>query len=182
MRSVDVTSTGGYEVSMGVLDGGGCSMTSTRVAVLLERYQPGRPLSSIEASSGLPAASLTGWIDSTGSARPTLPASPDLIHRVAATIGATPSVVYRAFTGTWYDVNGWEWNHFRPRDRVIVFSAPDPKTGMRRVQRGTITAVDPLGAIDVLLDNGTEHHSDPDAEEQISHLTGGCRCSTPFRI
>jgi hypothetical protein len=155
-------------------------MSGTRVAVLLERYQPGRPLSSIEASSGLPAASLTGWINPTAPARPALPASLEVIHRVAATIGATPSVVYRAFTGTWYDFNGWEWSHFQPRDRVIVFSAPDPKTGLRRVQRGTVTAVDPLGAIDVLLDDGTEYHSDPDAEDQISHLTGGCRCSTPL--
>jgi hypothetical protein len=31
-----------------------------------------------------------------------------------------------AFTGTWYDFTGWEWSHFQPRDRVIVFGAPDP--------------------------------------------------------
>ena len=155
-------------------------MITTRVAVLLERYQPGRPLSSIEASAGLPAASLTGWVDQTAPARPATPVSVDTMHRVAAAIGATPSVVSRAFTGTWYDFNGWEWSHFQPRDRVIVFGAPDPETGARQVRRGTITAVDPLGAIDVLLDDGTEYRRNPDAEDQISHLSGGCRCSTPL--
>ena len=63
---------------------------------------------------------------------------------------------------------------------LIVFGAPDPETGARRVQRGTVTAVDPLGAIDVVLDDGTEHRRNPDAEGQISHLSGGCRCSTPL--
>jgi hypothetical protein len=155
-------------------------MTTTRVAVLLERYQPGRPLSSIEASAGLAAGSLTGWVEFTASARPLTPVSPDTIRRVAAALGATPAVVFHAFAGTWYDVNGWEWSHFRPQDRVIVFDAPDPETGARRVRRGTITAVDPLGAIDVLLDDGTEYHRDPDTEGQISHLGGGCRCSTPL--
>lgn len=155
-------------------------MITTRVAVLLERYQPGRALSSIEASAGLPAASLTGWVDRTAPARPAAPVSVDTIHRVAATIGATPSVVFRVFTGTWYDFNGWEWSHFQPRDRVVVFGAPDPETGFRWVRRGTVTAVDPLGTIDVLLDDGTEHCGDPDTEGQISHLSGGCRCSTPL--
>jgi hypothetical protein len=102
------------------------------------------------------------------------------MHRVAAAIGATPSVVSGAFTGTWYDFNGWEWSHFRPRDRVIVFSAADPDTGSRWVRRGTVTAVDPLGTIDVLLDDGTKHRENPDTEGQISHLSGGCRCSTPL--
>jgi hypothetical protein len=32
---------------------------------------------------------------------------------------------------------------------------------------------------DVLLDDGTEHHENPDSEGQISHLSGGC-CSTPL--
>jgi hypothetical protein len=63
---------------------------------------------------------------------------------------------------------------------VIVFGAADPNTGSRRVRRGTVTAVDPLGTIDVLLDNGTEHRENPDIEGQISHLSGGCRCSTPL--
>jgi hypothetical protein len=155
-------------------------MITTRVAVLLERYQPGRALSSIEASAGLSARSLTGWVDQAAPARPVAPVSVDTIHRVAAAIGATPSVVSCAFTGTWYDFNGWEWSHFRPRDRVIVFSAPDPKTGIRRVRRGTIITVDTLGTIDILLDDGTEHRRDPDTEGQISHLGGGCRCSTPL--
>ncbi|MGH3869173.1 MAG: hypothetical protein ACRDQ4_24275 [Pseudonocardiaceae bacterium] len=155
-------------------------MITTRVAVLLERYQPGRPLSSIEASAGLPAASLTGWVNPTVPARPTAPVSVDAIRRVAEAIGAPPSVVSHAFTGTWYDLNGWEWSHFQPRDRVIVFGAPDPQTGHQRVQRGTVTAVDPLGTIDVLLDDGTEHRRNPDTEGQISHLSGGCRCSTPL--
>jgi hypothetical protein len=155
-------------------------MIPTRVAVLLERYQPAQPLSSIEASAGLPAASLTGWVDHAAPARPATPVSVDTMHRVAAAIGATPSVVFHAFTGTWYDVNGWEWNHFRPRERVIVFGAPDPQTGSRRVQRGTITAIDPLGTINVLLDDGTEHRSNPDTESQISHLSNGCRCNTPL--
>ncbi|MGH3896811.1 MAG: hypothetical protein ACRDTA_00875 [Pseudonocardiaceae bacterium] len=155
-------------------------MIATRVAVLLERYQPGRALSSIEASAGLPTASLTGWVDRTASARPAAPASVDTIRRVAAAIGATPSVVSRTFTGAWYDFNGWEWSHFRPSDRVIVFGASDPEIGTRRVRRGTVTAVDPLGTIDVLLDDGTEYRRNPDTEGQISHLTGGCRCSTPL--
>lgn len=154
-------------------------MTTTRVAVLLERYQPGRALSSIEASSGLPTASLTGWVDPTAPARPAAPVSLDTIRRIAAAIGATPSVVSCAFTGTWDDFNGWEQSHFRPGDRVIVFGAPDPETASRRVRRGTVTAVDPLGTINVLLDDGTEHHRKPDTEGQISHLSGGCRCSTP---
>jgi hypothetical protein len=155
-------------------------MITTRVAVLLERYQPGRPLSSIEASAGLPAASLIGWVDQTAPARPAAPVSLDTVCRVAAAIGAPPSVVSRAFTGTWYDFNGWEWSHFRPRDRVIVFDAPASETGSRRVRRGTVTTVDPLGTIDVLLDDGTEHRGNPDTEGQISHLSGGCRCSTPL--
>ena len=155
-------------------------MITTRVAVLLQRYQPGRALSSIEASAGLRAASLTQWVDRTAAARPGAPVSADTVRRVATAIGATPSVVSGAFTGTWYDFNGWEWNHFRPRDRVIVFGAADPNTGSRRVRRGTVTAVDPLGTIDVLLDNGTEHRENPDIEGQISHLSGGCRCSTPL--
>ena len=87
----------------------------------------------------------------------------------------------RAFTGTWFRwPNGWEWSHSRPRERVIVFSAPDAETGNRPVRRGMITTVDPLGTIDILLDDGTEHSSDPDTEGQISHLSGGCRCSTPL--
>jgi hypothetical protein len=150
-------------------------MTTTRVAVLLERYQPGRPLSAIEVSAGLPAASLTGWVDRTATAQPAAPVLVDTMRRVAAAIGATPSVVSRAFTGTWYDFNGWEWSHFRPRDRVLVFGAPDPETASRRVRRGTVTAVDPLGTIDVLFDDGTEHRRDPETEGQISHLSGGCR-------
>jgi hypothetical protein len=155
-------------------------MITTRVAVLLERYQPGRALSSIEASAGLPAASLTEWVDQTATAHPATPMSVDTMRRVAAAIGATPSLVSRVFTGTWYDFTGWEWSHFRPRDRVIVFGTPDPKTASRRVRRGTVTAVDPRGTIDVLFDDGTEHRRDPDTEGQISHLTGGCRCSTPL--
>ncbi|HKR50124.1 MAG TPA: hypothetical protein VJT72_11170 [Pseudonocardiaceae bacterium] len=155
-------------------------MIATRVAVLLERYQPRRALISIEASAGLPVASLTGWVDQTASARPAAPVSVDTIRRVAAAIGAPQSVVSRAFTGTWYDFNGWEWSHFQPRDRVIVFDAPDAGTRARRVWRGTVTAVDPLGTIDVLLDDGAEHCWNPDTEGQISHLTGGCRCSTPL--
>lgn len=63
---------------------------------------------------------------------------------------------------------------------MIVFDAPDPETETRRVRRGTVTAVDPLGTIDVLLDDGTEHHRNSNTEDQISHLTGGCRCSTPL--
>jgi hypothetical protein len=155
-------------------------MITTRVAVLLERYQPGRPLSSIEASAGLPATSLTGWVDQTATAQPAAPMSVDTMRCVAAAIGATPSVVSRAFTGAWYDFNGWEWSHFRPRDRVLVFGAPDPETASRRVRRGTVTVVDPLGTINVLLDDGTEHRRDPETEGQISHLSGGCRCSTPL--
>ncbi|MGH3845228.1 MAG: hypothetical protein ACRDS0_27930, partial [Pseudonocardiaceae bacterium] len=68
-------------------------MLATRVAVLLERYQPGRALRSIEASAGLPAASLAGWVDRTASRGPTAPASVDMIRRVAEAIGAPPSVV-----------------------------------------------------------------------------------------
>jgi hypothetical protein len=74
-------------------------MITTRVAVLLERYQPGRPLSSIEASAGLPATSLTGWVDQTATAQLAAPMSVDTMRCVAAAIGATPSVVSRAFTG-----------------------------------------------------------------------------------
>ena len=150
-------------------------MITTRVAVFLQRYQPGRSLSWIEASTGLPAASLTQWVDRTAAARPGALVSADTVRCVAAAIGATPSVVSGAFTGTWYDFHGWEWSHFRPRDRVIVFGAADPETGSRRVQRGTVTAVDPLGTIDVLLDDGTEHRESPDTEGRISHLSGGCR-------
>ncbi|MGH3845344.1 MAG: hypothetical protein ACRDS0_28530 [Pseudonocardiaceae bacterium] len=148
--------------------------------MLLARYQPGRSLSSIEASAGLPAASLTRWVDHNAPARPAAPVSVDTMRRVAAAIGATPSVVSGAFTGTWYDFNGWEWNHFQPRDRVIVFGAPDSKTGSRRVRRGTVTAVDPLGKLDVLLDDVTKQRSNPDTEGLISHLSGGCRCNTPL--
>ncbi|HEY3895796.1 MAG TPA: hypothetical protein VGL88_10565 [Pseudonocardiaceae bacterium] len=155
-------------------------MTTTRVALLLERYQPGRPLSSIEASAGLPATSLTEWIDRTAPARPAALASVDTMRRIAAAIGATQSVVSGAFTGTWYDFNGGKWSHYQPRDRVLVFDAADPITGSRRVRRGTVTAVDPLGTIVILLDDGTEHHENPDTESQISHLSGGCRCSTPL--
>lgn len=89
-------------------------MIATRVAMLLDRYQPGRALSSIEASAGLPAASLTGWVDRTASARPAAPVPVDTIRRLAAAIGVTPSVVSRAFTGTWYDFNGWEWSTSSP--------------------------------------------------------------------
>lgn len=75
-------------------------MITTRVAVLRARYQPGRSLSSIEASAGLPAASLTEWVDRTAAARPAAPVSVDTMRRVAAAIGATPSVVAGAFPGT----------------------------------------------------------------------------------
>lgn len=84
-------------------------MIATRVAVLLDRYQPGRTLSSIEASAGLPAASLTGWVDWIASARPAAPVSMDTMRRIAAAIGATPSVVSHAFAGIWYDSPSSNW-------------------------------------------------------------------------
>lgn len=57
-------------------------MITTRVAPLLARYQPGRPLTSLEACAGLPATSLTGSVDQNAPARPAAPASVDTMRHV----------------------------------------------------------------------------------------------------
>lgn len=59
-------------------------MIATQVAVLLARYQPGRALSSIEVSAGLPATRLTQWVDQTTPSRPAAPVSVNTMRRVAA--------------------------------------------------------------------------------------------------
>lgn len=155
-------------------------MSETRVAVLLERHQPGRPVRAIEASAGLPVASLGAWLDQAADPRPQALVPPETMSRIAAATGASMAAVSRAFTGTWFDFNGWQWNHFEAGDEVVVFGAADPGTGTCQVRRGTVIAVDPLDTIEVRFDDGSYYCRQPEAEGRISHLGGGCRCSTPL--
>ncbi|MEC3979304.1 hypothetical protein [Amycolatopsis sp. H20-H5] len=150
----------------------------TRVAVLLDRHQPGRSVRSIAASAGLPAASLDSWLDAGSPTHPAALVSVDTMCRVAAATGVALAVVSRAFTGTWFDLNGWQWNHFQPGDRVVVFSAPDPETRTRTATYGTVSAVDPLDVIEVDLDDGTRYLRNPESDGQICHVSGGCHCVT----
>lgn len=150
-------------------------MERTRVAVLLDRHQPGRSPRSIAASASLP--SLGDWLRP--GERPAELIPPEAMIRVAMTLDLPVSMVSRAFTGTWYDLNGWEWNHFHRGDRVVVFSAPDPATGARRATRGTVRDVDPLDIIEVEFDDGTRYSRIPETEGMICHASGGCRCSLP---
>ncbi|MFD9740550.1 hypothetical protein [Umezawaea sp. NPDC059074] len=151
-------------------------MRPTRVAALLDLHQPGRSTRSIEASAGV--SRLARWLDSTAPDQPTEPAEVDLVCRVASAIDVPVSMVSRAFTGTWYDLNGWEWNHFRPGDRVVVFSAPDPLTTTRHATKGLVLAVDPLDVIYVQFDDGTKYSRMPETEGTIAHLSGDCHCVT----
>ncbi|MFJ1758808.1 hypothetical protein ACIOD2_00745 [Amycolatopsis sp. NPDC088138] len=148
----------------------------TRVAVLLERYQPGRSVRSIAASAGVPVSGLHGWLDAGSADQPGALVSVDTMIRLAGATGADLSVVSRAFTGTWFDLNGWEWNHFHRGDRVIVFSEPDPESGTRRVRYGTVADVDPLDVIEVDLEDGTRYRRVPESEGRICHVTGSCPC------
>jgi hypothetical protein len=152
---------------------------TTRVGVLLDRYQPGRSVRSIAGSAGLPTLALAEWLDT--SARPAELVASDTMHGVAAAIGAPLSVVSRAFTGTWYDLNGWPWNHFSLGDRVLLLGPPDPVTGSRVGGYGTVTEVDPLDTLTIQGDDGTEHRRNPDSPGNVYHLMGGCGCSLPLR-
>ncbi|MCU1680873.1 MAG: hypothetical protein JWQ81_1612 [Amycolatopsis sp.] len=155
-------------------------MSGTRFAVLLRRHQPERSIRSIEASAGLPESSLCAWLDEAVEPRPPELVPVETMSRIAAATGAPLAAVSRALTGTWFDFNGWQWNHFRAGDEVVVFGEQDPETGACQVRRGRVTAVDPLDTIDVRFDDGSFYQRQPEAEGRISHLGGGCRCSTPL--
>ncbi|MEV7551954.1 hypothetical protein AB0N89_20230 [Amycolatopsis sp. NPDC089917] len=151
----------------------------TRVAVLLERYQPGRSARSIAASAGIPPELLDLWLDVGTAEPPAEPVPVEVMTRVAAATGAELAVVSRAFTGTWFDVNGWVWNHFRTGDRVILFDAPDPRTQACEVRYGTVLDVDPLDIIEIGLEDGTRYTRTPESDGSIHHVAGGCSCVTP---
>lgn len=74
------------------------------------------------------------------------------------------------------DSAGGCWNHFAPGDRVLVFGAPDPATGSRRVRRGTVLA--PLSPDIIRMDFGGEGHGEfsPADPVRIYHVAGTCRC------
>jgi hypothetical protein len=150
---------------------------TTRICVLFERYQPGRSVRSIAGSAGVDASALAEWLGT--SDPPSALVSVPAMHRIAGAIGAPLSVVSRAFTATWYDFNGWRWNHFRCGDRVLLLGPPDPASGTRVAGYGTVTEVDPLDTLTIQGDDGTETRRNPDSPGNIYHLLGGCACSLP---
>ncbi len=124
--------------------------SEARIAELFERYRP----------------EVTG--------RPITPPPMTVLLRLAAALGADVTTVQQAFTATWSTLNGW--NHFAPGDRVLVFGAPDPATGSRRVRRGTV--LEPLSPDLIRIDFGSEGHDEfaPADPVRVCHVAGTCRC------
>ncbi|MEA5362519.1 hypothetical protein VA596_23485 [Amycolatopsis sp., V23-08] len=78
--------------------------------------------------------------------------------------------------GTEDAAQGGYWSHFAQGDRVLVFGAPDPATGRRRVRRGTVLSPPSPGVITIDFGNG--EHGELSAADgvQVSHAAGACRC------
>ncbi|MFJ1764734.1 hypothetical protein ACIOD2_30725 [Amycolatopsis sp. NPDC088138] len=68
------------------------------------------------------------------------------------------------------------WSHFAQGDRVLVFGAPDPSTGSRRVRRGTVLS--PPSPDLITIDFGNEEYGElsPADPVRVSHAAGACRC------
>lgn len=63
---------------------------------------------------------------------------------------------------------------------VGSWATTGPGIGSRRVQRGTVAAVDPLGTIDVLLDDGTEHRDIPIPKARSAVSAAGAAAALPL--
>lgn len=150
--------------------------SESRVAELFERYRPEWSVQAISDSAGMPARFLQSWVTPEMTGPPTAPPPESVLLRLAAALGADFPAVQQAFTAAWNTLDGGCRNHFAAGDRVLVFGAPDPATGSRRVRRGTVLA--PLSPDTIRIGFGAEGHGEfsPADRVRVTHVAGTCRC------
>ncbi|MDT7803909.1 MAG: hypothetical protein QOI78_7342 [Actinomycetota bacterium] len=93
-----------------------------------------------------------------------------------ASVLVRSTAAQQAFTAAWSIPKSGYWSHFAQGDRVLVFDAPDPANGSRRVRRGTVRS--PPSPDIITIDFGNEEHGElsPADRVQVSHAAGACRC------
>jgi hypothetical protein len=107
---------------------------------------------------------------------PVAPPSKAALLQLAAALGADFTALQQALTATRSTHDGSHWNHFAEGDRVLVFGAPDPANGSRRVRRGTVLAPPSAEIIKIGFGNEEYEELSPADPVRVSHAAGACRC------
>jgi hypothetical protein len=146
----------------------------SRVTGLFMRFRPEWTVQTIAESAEIPERYLRSWV--TPEETPATPPPKAVLLRLAAALGADFTVVQQAFTASRSTVESGCWSHFTPGDRVLVFGAPDPANGRRRVRRGTVLAPPSPDIIGIAFEDGEHGRYSPADPVRVSHAAGACRC------
>ncbi|MFG1645845.1 hypothetical protein ACGFMK_36675 [Amycolatopsis sp. NPDC049252] len=150
--------------------------SESRVAELFECHRPGWSVQSISDRARMPALYLQSWVTPEEIGHPVAPPPKTVLLRLAVALGADFTAVQHAFAVAWRTLEGGYWNHFAPGDRVLVFGAPDPANGRRRVRRGTVLDVPSPDVIRIGFGGEAREEFSPADPVRVHHAAGACRC------
>jgi hypothetical protein len=152
----------------------------SRVAGLFACFRPEWTVQTIAERAGIPARYLRAWVTPDETGPPAAPPPKSVLLPLAVALGADFTVVRQAFTATWSTTESGYWSHFAPGDRVLVFGAPDPANGRRRVRRGTVLDPPSPDVIGIAFEDEEHGEFSPADPVRISHAAGACRCVVPI--
>jgi hypothetical protein len=152
----------------------------SRVAELFASFRPEWTVQAISDRAGIPVRCLRSWVAPEETDPPAAPPPESVLLRLAVALGADFTAVRQAFTAAGSTAESGYRSHFAPGDRVLVFGAPDPANGRRRVRRGTVLDPPSPGVIGIAFEDGEHGQFSPADPVRVSHAAGACRCVTPI--